>query len=95
MTCSHRRHIDGCVVRNNDRIPSGDELRSACQKLVDEAKDLRRIAGLNILRAANIAEKDGDGEVVQLLISEASVMLSVASQIEWLFVQPEDTDDNL
>lgn len=83
------------MVRNNDRIPSGDELRSACQKLVDEAQDLRRIAGLNILRAANIAEKDGDGEVVQLLISEASVMLSVASQIEWLFVQPEDTDDNL
>lgn len=83
------------MVRNNDRIPSQDELRSACQKLVDEAQDLRRIAGLNILRAANIAEKDGDGEVVQLLISEASVMLSVATQIEWLFVQPEDTDDNL
>lgn len=83
------------MVRNNDRIPSQDELLAACQKLVDEAQDLRRIAGLNILRAANIAEKDGDGEVVQLLISEASVMLSVASQIEWLFVQPEDTDANL
>ena len=83
------------MVRNNDRIPSQDELLDACEKLVSEAKDLRRIAGLNILRAANIAEKDGDGEVVQLLISEASVMLSVASQIEWLFVQPEDTDANL
>ena len=83
------------MVRNNERLPSPDELRAACQKLVDEAQDLRRIAGLNILRAANIAEKDGDGEVVQLLISEASVMLSVASQIEWLFVQPEDTDANL
>ena len=83
------------MVRNNDRIPSQDELLAACEKLVSEAQDLRRIAGLNILRAANIAEKDGDGEVVQLLISEASVMLSVASQIEWLFVQPEDTDANL
>lgn len=83
------------MVRNNDRIPSGDELRSACQKLVDDAQDLRRIAGLNILRAANIAEKDGDGEVVQLLISEASVMMSVASQIEWLFVAESDTDANL
>lgn len=83
------------MVRNNDRIPSADELRSACQKLVDEAQDLRRIAGLNILRAANIAEKDGDGEVVQLLISEASVMMSVASQIEWLFVPQQDTDVNL
>lgn len=83
------------MVRNNDRIPSADELRSACQKLVDEAQDLRRIAGLNILRAANIAEKDGDGEVVQLLISEASVMMSVASQIEWLFVPEQDTDVNL
>ena len=83
------------MVRNNDRIPSGDELRSACQKLVDDAQDLRRIAGLNILRAANIAEKEGDGEVVQLLISEASVMMSVASQIEWLFVAESDTDVNL
>jgi hypothetical protein len=83
------------VVRNNERLPSPDELRAACQKLVDEAQDLRRIAGLNILRAANIAEKDGDGEVVQLLISEASVMMSVASQIEWLFVSPEDNDANL
>jgi Cdc6-like AAA superfamily ATPase len=83
------------VVRNNDRIPSGDELRAACQKLVDDAQDLRRIAGLNILRAANIAEKDGDGEVVRLLVSEASVMMSVASQIEWLFVAESDTDDNL
>lgn len=83
------------MVRNNDRIPSGDELRSACQKLVDDAQDLRRIAGLNILRAANIAEKDGDGEVVQLLISEASVMMSVATQIEWLFVAESDTDANL
>lgn len=83
------------MVRNNDRIPSADELRSACQKLVDEAQDLRRIAGLNILRAANIADKDGDGEVVQLLISEASVMMSVASQIEWLFVAESDTDANL
>lgn len=83
------------MVRNNDRIPSGDELRSACQKLVDDAQDLRRIAGLNILRAANIAEKDGDGEVVQLLVSEASVMMSVASQIEWLFVAESDTNANL
>lgn len=83
------------MVRNNDRIPSGDELRAACQKLVDDAQDLRRIAGLNILRAANIAEKDGDGEVVRLLVSEASVMMSVASQIEWLFVAESDTDANL
>ena len=83
------------MVRNNDRIPSGDELRSACQQLVADSVELRRIAGLNILRASNIAEQNGDQQVVQLLISEASVMLSVATQIEWLFVQPEDTDDNL
>lgn len=81
------------MVRNNDRTPSGDELRSACQQLVDEAQDLRRIAGLNILRAANIAEVNGDTEVVKLLISEASVMMSVASQIEWLFVTDDKTDD--
>lgn len=83
------------MVRNNDRIPSPDELRAACQQLVDDSVELRRIAGLNILRASNIADQNGDKEVVQLLISEASVMLSVATQIEWLFVAESDTDANL
>ena len=83
------------MVRNNDRIPSQDELRAACQQLVDDSVELRRIAGLNILRASNIADQNGDKEVVQLLISEASVMLSVATQIEWLFVAESDTDANL
>ena len=83
------------MVRNNDRIPSADELRAACQKLVEESLELRRIAGLNILRASNLADQNGDKEVVQLLISEASVMLSVATQIEWLFVAESDTDANL
>lgn len=83
------------MVRNNDRIPSQDELRAACQKLVDESHELRRIAGLNILRAANISEQGGNEDVVQLLVSEASVMMSVASQIEWLFVAESDTDANL
>lgn len=83
------------MVRNNDRIPSPDELRTACQKLVEESLELRRIAGLNILRAANISEQGGNEDVVQLLISEASVMMSVASQIEWLFVSESDTDANL
>ena len=36
---------------------------------------------------------NGDTEVVKLLISEASVMMSVASQIEWLFVTDDKTDD--
>ena len=83
------------MVRNNDRIPSPDELRAACQKLVDESQELRRIAGLNVLRAANISEQGGNEDVVQLLVSEASVMMSVASQIEWLFVAESDTDANL
>ncbi len=82
------------MVRNNDRIPSGEELRAACQQLLDDSQELRRIAGLNILRAANISEQGGNDDVVRLLISEAGVMMSVASQIEWLFVSPED-DVNL
>lgn len=78
------------VVRNNDHVPSGDDLRAACQKLVYECKQLRRIAGLNILRAAQIADVNKDQEVADLLVSEASVMLSVASQVEYLLCEPED-----
>jgi len=79
------------VVRNNERIPTGDELRAACDNLVADAQQLRRIAGLNILRAAHIADVNGDTEVAKLLVSEAAVMMSVASAIEYLFV-PESDD---
>ena len=80
------------MVRNNDM--SGDDLRAACETLVADAQQLRRIGGLNIIRAAHISEKSGDDEVAQLLIAEASVMLSVASQIEDLFCPPSP-DANL
>jgi hypothetical protein len=81
------------VVRNNDM--GEEKLRAACETLVADAQQLRRIGGLNIIRAAHIQEKSGDEEVAQLLISEAAVMLSVASQIEELFCPPTDADANL
>ncbi len=81
------------VVRNNDI--SGDNFRAACETLVADAKHLRRIGGMNIIRAAHIHEQSGDEEVSQLLISEAAVMLSVASQIEDLLCPPSDPDANL
>lgn len=84
---------DDAVVRNNDM--GEEKLRAACETLVADAQQLRRIGGLNIIRAAHIQEKSGDDEVAQLLISEAAVMLSVASQIEDLFCPPSDADANL
>ena len=80
------------VVRNNDM--SEEKLRAACETLVADAKQLRRIGGLNIIRAAHIHEQSGDEEVSQLLIAEAAVMLSVASQIEELLCPPSE-DANL
>lgn len=85
------RNHDG-VVRNNDM--GEEKLRAACESLVADAHQLRRIGGLNIIRAAHISEKSGDDEVAQLLISEAAVMLSVASQIEDLLCPPSE-DANL
>ena len=85
------RNHDG-VVRNNDM--SEERLRAACETLVADAQHLRRIGGMNIIRAAHISEKNGDEEVAQLLISEAAVMLSVASQIEDLLCPPSE-DVNL
>jgi len=60
-----------------------------------DAQQLRRIGALNIIRASNIAEAKGDEEVVNLLLSEAAVMMSVASQIEWLFSTEENDDGTL
>ena len=85
------RNHDG-VVRNNDI--DGEEFRAACETIVQDAKHLRRIGALNIIRAAHISEHSGDQEVSQLLISEAAVMLSVASQIEDLLCPPSE-DANL
>ena len=62
--------------------------------LFEETQQLRRIAGLNIIRAAHIAGVNGDHDVAQLLISEASVMLSVATKVEELF-EPLNDDVNL
>jgi hypothetical protein len=81
------------VVRNNDM--SGEDFQAACETIVEDAKHLRRIGALNIIRAAHISEHGGDQEVSQLLISEAAVMLSVASQIEDLLCPPSDPDANL
>lgn len=86
------RNHDG-VVRNNDI--DGEEFRAACETIVKDAKHLRRIGALNIIRAAHISEHSGDQEVSKLLISEAAVMLSVASQIEDLLCPPSDPDANL
>lgn len=80
------------VVRNNDM--GEEKLRAACESLVADAKHLRRIGGLNIIRAAHIHEQSGDEEVSQLLVAEAAVMLSVASQIEELLCPPSE-DANL
>jgi len=86
------RNHDG-VVQNNDM--GGEDFRAACETLVTDAQHLRRIGGLNIIRAAHIQDQRGDEEVAQLLISEAAVMLSVASQIEDLLCPPSDPDANL
>lgn len=72
------------VRQNNDITPDAD-LRAYCSRLCSEARELRRIAGLNIIRAAHIADVEGDEGVARLLLGEAAVMMSVATQIEELF----------
>jgi hypothetical protein len=78
------------VVRQNDE----DDLGWTPSMLFEETQQLRRIAGLNIIRAAHIAGVNGDDEVAKMLISEASVMLSVATKVEELF-EPPNSDVNL
>lgn len=61
---------------------------------VSELTELRRIAGLNIVRAADILDRHKDEEVAQLLIHEAAVMLTVVSKVEYLLgVDPPKNDD--
>ena len=68
-----------------------DENTDEYQTLVDELKELRRIATLNIIRAADILERHKDEEVSQLLVSEAALMLIVVTKVEHLIgVEPTE-----
>jgi hypothetical protein len=78
--------MDACVVNY-------DENTDEYQTLVDELKELRRIAALNIIRAADILERHKDEEVAQLLVSEAALMLIVVNKVEHL-IGVEPPDDN-
>lgn len=64
----------------NDRTPDDD-----VQELLAEVAYLRRIARLNVIRAAIISESDE--EVGDLLAREAGVMMSVCSRVECLFTE--------
>ena len=44
---------------------------------------LRRVAGLNLLRASQISD-DGDTQVADMLVTEAGIMLSVCHNVERL-----------
>lgn len=44
---------------------------------------LRRVAGLNLLRASQIAD-EGNTDVADLLVNEAGIMLSVCHNVERL-----------
>lgn len=72
-----------------------DDNTDEYQTLVDELAELRRIAALNIIRAADILQRHKDEEVAQLLVSEAALMLIVANKVEHLIgvEPPESTDD--
>ena len=74
-----------------------DEQPEELETFVGELAELRRIAGLNIVRAADILDRHDDEEVSQMLIHEAAVMLTVVSKVEYLLGvdPPENTDVNL
>lgn len=57
------------IDNHSDFVPEG---------LERDLLELRRVAGRNIFRACNIPDK----EVAQLLVDEASVMLTVAVKVE-------------
>ena len=74
-----------------------DEQPEELETFVGELAELRRIAALNIVRAADILDRHDDEEVSQMLIHEAAVMLTVVSKVEYLLGvdPPENTDVNL
>ena len=71
-----------------------DEHQEELKTFALEVAELRRIAGMNIVRAADILDRHQDEEVARLLVHEASVMLTVVSKVEYLLgIDPPANDD--
>lgn len=68
------------VVNMREGLGADDGFR---KRLAEDLVRLRNIASLNLQRAARIAH-DGDEEVAQRLVDEASVMFTVAINTEKL-----------
>lgn len=62
---------------------SSNEEQEAYDELQKELLELRRIAGLNIYRAAILLEK-GDEELCDMMLGEAAVMMTVCHHAEQL-----------
>jgi hypothetical protein len=74
-----------------------EEQPEELETFVGELAELRRIAALNIVRAADILDRHDDEEVSKMLIHEAAVMLTVVSKVEYLLGvdPPANSDVNL
>lgn len=62
-------------------IDNGNE--GIIEELQEDILLLRRVAGLNLLRASQIAD-EGNPDVADLLVNEAGIMLSVCHNVERL-----------
>lgn len=82
------------INNRHENLDNSDNSESCeIEGILVESQELKKVAARTILRASMILDKDQDEEVAQMLLQEASVMMSLVHRIENYFTNTDGTQE--
>ena len=82
------------INNRHENLDNNDNSESCeIEGILVESQELKKVAARTILRASMILDKDQDEEVAQMLLQEASVMMSLVHRIENYFTNTDGTQE--
>lgn len=82
------------INNRHENLDNSDNSESCeIEGILVESQELKKVAARTILRASMILDKDQDEEVAQMLLQEASVMMSLVHRLENYFTNTDGTQE--
>lgn len=82
------------INNRHENLDNSDNSESCeIEGILVESQELKKVAARTILRASMILDKDQDEEVAQMLLQEASVMMSLVHRVENYFTNTDGTQE--
>lgn len=82
------------INNRHENLDNSDNSESCeIEGILVESQELKKVAARTILRASMILDKDQDEEVAQMLLKEASVMMSLVHRLENYFTNTDGTQE--